>query len=98
MDALRRAGYPSEEHHRVLSPAGSHRSRRRGRDRSRAVWDKDNRAARVDRLVTAVDYYHCAEYLYKVAKAHFGQTVQALEWVEATLTRLYLGRSISNSL
>ena len=48
--------------------------------------------------MTVVDYYHCAEYLYKVAKAHYGQTVQALEWVEATLTRLYLGRSISNSL
>jgi Uncharacterised protein family (UPF0236) len=39
-----------------------------------------------------LDYYHCAEYLHKVAKAQYGQTVQALEWVEATLTRLYLGK------
>ena len=39
-----------------------------------------------------LDYYHCSEYLHKVAKAQYGQTVQALEWVEATLTRLYLGK------
>jgi hypothetical protein len=38
-----------------------------------------------------LDYYHCAEYLHKVAQAHYGSSVQALEWVEATLTRLYLG-------
>jgi Uncharacterised protein family (UPF0236) len=40
-----------------------------------------------------LDYYHCAEYLHKVAKAQYGQTVHALEWVEATLTRLYLGKA-----
>jgi hypothetical protein len=39
-----------------------------------------------------LDYYHCAEYLHKVAKAHDGASVQALQWVEATLTRLYLGQ------
>jgi len=39
-----------------------------------------------------LDYYHCAEYLHKVAKAQYGQTVQALEWVEATLTRLYMAK------
>ncbi len=39
-----------------------------------------------------LDYYHCAEYLHKVAKAQYGASVQALEWVEATLTRLYLGK------
>jgi hypothetical protein len=39
-----------------------------------------------------LDYYHCAEYLHKVAKAQYGQTIQALEWVEATLTRLYMGK------
>jgi hypothetical protein len=39
-----------------------------------------------------LDYYHCSEYLHKVAKAQYGHTVQALEWVEATLTRLYLGK------
>ena len=39
-----------------------------------------------------LDYYHCSEYLHKVAKAQYGQTFQALEWVEATLTRLYMGK------
>jgi Uncharacterised protein family (UPF0236) len=39
-----------------------------------------------------LDYYHCSEYLHKVAKAQYGQTCQALEWVEATLTRLYMGK------
>jgi hypothetical protein len=38
-----------------------------------------------------LDYYHCAEYLHKVAQAQYGATDQAGEWVEATLTRLYLG-------
>ena len=30
--------------------------------------------------------------LHKGAKAQYGQTCQALEWVEATLTRLYMGK------
>jgi Uncharacterised protein family (UPF0236) len=39
-----------------------------------------------------LDYYHCSEYLHKVAYAHYGYTLQALEWVEATLRRLYMGQ------
>ena len=39
-----------------------------------------------------LDYYHCAEYLHKLAKAHYGPSLQAQEWVEATMTRLYLGK------
>jgi hypothetical protein len=39
-----------------------------------------------------LDYYHCTEYLHRVAKAQYGASVQALEWVEATMTRLYLGK------
>jgi hypothetical protein len=39
-----------------------------------------------------LDYYHCSEYLHKVAKAQYGHSAQAQEWVEATLTRLYLGK------
>jgi hypothetical protein len=39
-----------------------------------------------------LDYYHCAQYLHRVAKAHYGASVQACEWVEATMTRLYLGK------
>jgi hypothetical protein len=39
-----------------------------------------------------LDYYHCAEYLHRVAKAQYGASLQALEWVEATMTRLYVGK------
>jgi len=39
-----------------------------------------------------LDYYHCSEYLHKVAKAQYGTSEQAQEWVEATLTRLYMGK------
>ena len=39
-----------------------------------------------------LDYYHCKEYLHKVAKVQYDAPERALEWVEATLTRLYLGK------
>jgi hypothetical protein len=39
-----------------------------------------------------LDYYHCSEYLHKVAHEQYANPVQAREWVEATLTRLYLGQ------
>ena len=39
-----------------------------------------------------LDYYHCSEYLHRMAKAQYGDCQQAHEWVEATLTRLYLGK------
>ena len=39
-----------------------------------------------------LDDYHCKEYLHKVAKVHYDSPERALEWVEATLTRLYLGK------
>nr|BAW32320.1 putative transferase [uncultured Candidatus Entotheonella sp.]BAW32330.1 putative transferase [uncultured Candidatus Entotheonella sp.] len=39
-----------------------------------------------------LDYYHCKEYLHKMAKAQYGVSQQAHEWVEATLTRLYVGK------
>jgi hypothetical protein len=39
-----------------------------------------------------LDSYHCAEYLHKVAKAQYSDSLQALQWVEAPLTRLYMGK------
>jgi hypothetical protein len=39
-----------------------------------------------------LDYYHCAQYLHGVAKAQYGQALQAVEWVEATMTRLSFGK------
>jgi hypothetical protein len=48
-----------------------------------------------------LDDYHGAQSLHRVAQAHYGVSVQALEWVEATMTRLSLGkvgRSIYHTL
>jgi hypothetical protein len=39
-----------------------------------------------------LDYYHCAEYIHKVAQAQYGLSLHALEWAESTMTRLYLGK------
>jgi hypothetical protein len=39
-----------------------------------------------------LDDYHCKEYLHKVAKVQYDSPERALEWVEATLTRLYLSK------
>lgn len=39
-----------------------------------------------------LDYYHGAQDIHKIAKAQYGTSMQALEWVEATMTRLYLGK------
>lgn len=37
---------------------------------------------------TILDYYHCKEHLYEVANAHYDDTPQGMQWVEATLVRL----------
>ena len=39
-----------------------------------------------------LDYSHCADYVHNVAKAQYGTSWQALEWAEATMTRLYWGQ------
>jgi len=39
-----------------------------------------------------LDYYHCAEQIHQVATVHYeGQAEPALEWVEATMARLFAG-------
>lgn len=39
-----------------------------------------------------LDYYHCSEYVHGVANAHYGkETREALQWCEATLTRIHYG-------
>jgi hypothetical protein len=40
-----------------------------------------------------LDSDHCAQYLHRVAQAPYGASVQAVEWVEATMTRLSLGKA-----
>jgi hypothetical protein len=39
-----------------------------------------------------LDYYHCAEHIHTVAEVQYGEQPQrALEWVEATMARLFAG-------
>ena len=41
-----------------------------------------------------LDYYHCSEYLHDLANAQYGKNTQKTrEWVEATLTRLFLNKA-----
>ena len=57
-----------------------------------AEWIWKHVQALFPRARQVLDYYHCAQYLHRVAKAHYSASVQAVEWVEATMTRLYLGK------
>lgn len=36
-----------------------------------------------------LDYYHCSEHVHKVALAHYGETPQAIQWIEAAMARLF---------
>lgn len=37
-----------------------------------------------------LDYYHCSGYIHRIAETHYGDRPEkALEWVEATMTRLF---------
>jgi Uncharacterised protein family (UPF0236) len=57
-----------------------------------AEWIGKHVQALVPHAWQVLDYYHCAAYLHKVAKAQYGDPLQAQEWAEATLTRLSLGK------
>jgi hypothetical protein len=57
-----------------------------------ASWIWDHIQALFSSARQVLDYYHCSEYLHRMAKAQYGDSQQAHEWVEATLTRLYLGK------
>jgi hypothetical protein len=37
-----------------------------------------------------LDYYHCSQYIHRIAEAQYGdRPTKALEWVEATMARLF---------
>ncbi len=40
-----------------------------------------------------LDYYHCAEHVHKVARLQYGDTLDARQWAEATITRLFMDRT-----
>jgi hypothetical protein len=77
---VKKAGLIPEDHLRLCVVADG------------AEWIWKHVQALFPQACQVLDYYHCAEYLHKMAKAQYGHTVQALEWVEATLTRLYMGK------
>ena len=56
-----------------------------------AEWIWKHVEALFPQACQVLDYYHCSEYLHKVAKAQYSDPLHALQWVEATLTRLYMG-------
>lgn len=57
-----------------------------------APWIWEHVASLFPDAKQVLDYYHCSDYLHRMAKAQYGDGQQALQWVEATLTRLYLGK------
>lgn len=40
-----------------------------------------------------LDYYHCAEHVHKVAKLQYGDSLAGQQWVEATITRLFMDQT-----
>jgi hypothetical protein len=57
-----------------------------------AAWMWKHREALFPTARQVLDSSHCSEYLHKVAKAQYADPMRAQEWVEATLTRLSLGK------
>jgi len=57
-----------------------------------APWRWEHVEALFPDAKQVLDYYHCSDSLHRMAKAQYGDAQQALHWVEATLTRLYLGK------
>jgi hypothetical protein len=55
------------------------------------VWSVMTRSFPGGRQV--LDYYHMSEHVNKVAKLQYGDTLAALEWKEATITRLFLDKT-----
>ena len=53
----------------------------------------ETRPVAVSRARQMLSYYHCKEYLHKVAKVQYESSAQALEWVEATLFGSTWGKS-----
>jgi len=41
--------------------------------------------------IQVLDYYHASEHIYKAAEVIYDNSEEAQEWVEATITRLFVG-------
>lgn len=55
------------------------------------VWNVMTRSFPEGRQV--LDYYHVSEHISKLAKLQHGDTLAALEWKEATITRLFMDQT-----
>lgn len=53
-----------------------------------APWVWNTLAACFPKGKQVLDYYHCSEHVHKVALAHYGESSEAIQWVEATMARL----------
>jgi hypothetical protein len=80
LEQVKKAGVMPEEHVRLCVVC----------DGASGIWKHIKALFPSARQV--LDYYHCKEYLHKVAQVQYESSEQALEWVEATLTRLSLGK------
>ena len=59
------------------------------------LWDSMTKAFPQGRQI--LDYYHCSEYIHKVAELQFADDPnRALHWVEATMARLFQKKGISH--
>jgi hypothetical protein len=59
-------------------------------DGAKWIWKQVN--ALFPTAVQILDYYHCSEHVHKVGGLQFGEdAVQAREWVEAMMARLFWG-------
>ena len=54
------------------------------------IWNLVSKLLPAARQV--LDYYHCSEYVHAIAKVRYEKPEKAVEWAEATLARLDLGR------
>lgn len=59
-------------------------------DGARWIWERVKQL--FPTAVETLDYYHCAEHVHSLAIVQYGERPeQALEWVEATMARLFAG-------
>jgi hypothetical protein len=77
---VKKAGIIPEDHVRLCVVADG------------AEWIWKHVQALFPQACQVLDYSHCAHYVHNVAKAHYGASLQSLEWAEATMTRLYMGK------
>jgi hypothetical protein len=57
-----------------------------------AKWTWKHIQALFPSAVQILDYYHCAEHIYDIARKYYTETIHVQECAEATMTLLFLGQ------